>query len=149
MKNLLMFLAWVLLASCSQAQPTVVPNSPTGYLYKVEPGIPGKQVYVCGERPFDGSGNVVAAGDLGGQTRQVLENIKTALATINMALTDVTQITYSIKGTSTKVSTDTTLLLTDIGAGYFTQPPALVDVKSIPKILRDDVLIEVEVIAIK
>lgn len=151
MKKLIFMLGWVLLVSCSQAQPneTPTPNLPTGYLYKVTPGIPGKEVYVCGEHPFDTSGNLVAAGDLNGQTRQVLENIKTALASVNMTLTDVTQITYAIKGTSTTVSPDTVAMLTNIGAAYFTQLPKLMDVKSIPKIVRDDVLIEIEVIAIK
>ena len=151
MKILIILLGWVLLASCSQAQTneTPSPNLPTGYLYKVTPGIPGKEVYVCGEHPFDASGNLVATGDLNGQTRQVFENIKTSLARVNMTLTDVTQINYAIKGTSATVSADTIAMLTNIGASYFTQLPKLVDVKSTPKIVSDDVLIEVEVIAIK
>ena len=151
MKIVLIVLGWMLLVSYGQAQSTKTPtsNPPTGYLYQVTPGIPGKAVYVCGEHPFDASGNLVAAGDLSGQTRQVLENIKTSLARINMKLTDVTQINYAIKGTSTTVSASTIAMLTKIGASYFTQLPKLVDVKSTPKIVRDDVLIVVEVVAIK
>ena len=149
MKKLIIFLSWVLLTSCSQAQSTDTPSLPTGYLYKIEPGIPGKLIYVCGEHPFTKSGELVATGDLQGQTRQVFENIKTALATVNMTLGDITQITYSIKGTSTKVRADTAQLLNSVGAVYFTQPPKIVEVKSAPLIVRDDVLIEVEVIAMK
>lgn len=137
------------MTSCSQAQQNEVPNLPTGYLYKIEPGIPGKQIYVCGEHPFNANGALVASGDLSGQTRQVFDNIKASLATVSMTLNDVTQVTYSIKGTSVKVSADTASLLTNIGALYFTQPPKHVELKSIPKIIRDDVLIEVEVIAMK
>ncbi|MBD2754249.1 RidA family protein [Spirosoma validum] len=151
MKNLIIFLGWVLLTSCSQAQSIDVPtpDMPTGYLYKIEPGIPGKEIYICGEHPFNKKGEVVASGDLNGQTRQVFENIKTSLATVNMTFKDVTQITYSIKGTSTKVREDTAALLSNVGALYFTQPPKLVELKSVPKIVRDEVLIEVEVIAMK
>jgi 2-iminobutanoate/2-iminopropanoate deaminase len=151
MKKLLIFLGWVLLTSCSQAQPaeTEILTLPSGYLYKVDPGIPGKEIYVCGERPFNATGNLVATGDLSGQTRQVLENIKKSLATVSMTLSNVTQITYSIKGTSVKVSADTASMLNSIGTIYFTQPPKIVEVKSIPLIVREDVLISVEVIAMK
>lgn len=149
MKKLFIFLSWVLLASCTQAQSIEAPDRPSGYLYKIEPGIPGKQIYVCGEHPFTKKGELVAAGDLQGQTRQVFENIKTSLATVNMTFSDVTQITYSIKGTSTKVRADTAQLLNSVGSVYFTQSPKIVDVKSSPMIVRDDVLIEVEVIAMK
>lgn len=151
MKNLIVFLGWVLLTSCSQAQSIDVPapNVPTGYLYKVEPGIPGKEIYICGEHPFNQKGEVVATGDLNGQTKQVFENIKTSLATVNMTMKDVTQITYSIKGTSTKVREDTAKMISNIGALYFAQTPKLVELKSVPNIVRDEVLIEVEVIAMK
>lgn len=149
MKHILILFGWLLLASCTQAQTNEVPSLPTGYLYKVEPGVPGKQVYICGEHPFNQNGQLVAAGDLSGQTRQVFENIKTALATVSMTLQDVTQVTYSIKGTSVKVSADTAQLLTNLGKVYFVEPPKLMEVKSIPKIMRDDVLIQVEVIAMK
>ncbi len=149
MKKLFIFLSWILLASCGQAQSIDTPDLPTGYLYKIEPGLPGKQIYVCGEHPFTKKGELVAAGDLQGQTRQVFENIKTALATVNMTLNDITQITYSIKGTSTKVRADTAQLLNSVGAVYLTQSPKIVEVKSAPQIVRDDVLVEVEVIAMK
>lgn len=149
MKNLLIVLGLLLLTSCSQAQLIETPNPPSGYLYKVDPGVSGKDVYICGERPFNAAGNLIAAGDLSGQTRQVFENIKASLATVSMTLNNVTQITYSVKGTSVKVSADTALLLTNLGATYFTKAPNLVELKSVPKIVRDDVLIEVEVIAMK
>ena len=90
MKHLLIILGWVAADFVHQAQPNEVPNLPTGYLYKVEPGMPGKAVYVCGEHPFNKNGQLVAAGDLGGQTRQVFENIKTSLATVSMTLQDIT-----------------------------------------------------------
>ena len=151
MKKLLILFTWVMLSSCGKAQTTdtPTPDPSAGYLYKVEPGIPGKETYVCGQRPFNTKGDLVAVGDLNGQTKQVFENIKTSLATVSMTLKDVVQVKYSVRGTSTNVGADTVQMLSDVGASYFVLPPQLVDIKSIPKIVRDDVLIEVEVIASK
>ncbi|WP_020600368.1 RidA family protein [Spirosoma panaciterrae] len=144
-------LIWLALASCSQAQTPVLPKAPTGYLYKVEPGIPGKTVYVCGQRPFNEAGELVGPGDLTAQTRQVFENIKTSLATVNMTLQDITQITYSVKEStgSTQVSSANAQSVQAVQATYFAQPPKLVEQKGVGQTVRDDVLIEIEVIAVK
>ena len=147
MKKFDLFLVCMLFVSSSQAQSNDIPRS--GYLYKIEPGIPGKTIYICGERPFNTNGNLIAAGDLGGQIRQTFENIKTSLATVDMTLKDVTQIKFLVKGAPGKVSAIITSVLTDISALYLTPLPNLIDIKSIPKIVRDDVLIEIEVISIK
>lgn len=146
------FLIWVALASCSQAQTTPpAPVVPSGYLYKVEPGIPGKIVYVCGERPFDVHGSLVGAGNLAAQTRQVFDNIKTALATVNMGLTDITQIKYSVKEASgvIQIPAAKVQVLNSVQADYFAQAPKIVETNAVTQIVRDDVLIEIEVIAIK
>lgn len=142
---------WLALASCSQAQPPTPVKVPSGYLYKVDTGIPGQTVYVCGERPFNTNGDLVGAGDLGAQTRQIFENLKTSLATVDMSLADVSQIKYSVKdGTGTTLVSETdSQLLTTIQATYFTTTPKIVEMKSVTQTVRDDVLIEVEVIAVK
>ncbi|WP_080054797.1 RidA family protein [Spirosoma aerolatum] len=144
-------LIWLALASCSQAQTPVLPKVPTGYLYKVEPGIPGKIVYICGQRPFNDVGDLVGAGNLTEQTRQVFENIKTALATVDMTLKDITQITYSVKEAtgSVQVSAANAQSVQAVQATYFTQPPKLIEQKGVSQTVRDDVLIEIEVIAVK
>ncbi len=54
-------------------------STPTGYTHVVEV-LRGRTVYIAGQVAFDRSGNVVGAGDFKAQTRQVLENLKAALA---------------------------------------------------------------------
>lgn len=152
MKHIRSFLVWIALTSCSQAQTsTPQPDVPTGYLYAVESAIPGKTVYICGQRPFDGHGNIIGADDLGAQARQVFENVKTSLATVNMALKDVTQIKYSIKEatTTTQVSAAKLQAVKAVEADYFMQTPSIVEAKGVSQTVREDVLIEVEVVAIK
>lgn len=143
-------LLWLLIASCSWAQTT--PSPLKGYLYKVEAAIPGRTVYVCGQRPFDADGNLVGANNLVAQTQQVFENLKATLATVNLTLRDIKQISYSVRDvTSTmpgQVSAGPAQAIASLGATYV--PTAqLVEMKNVPQSVRNDVYIEIEVIAVK
>jgi len=155
MKLLFFLLPVLLLIACGNAQTAEPqPQIPSGYLYKVEPGIPGKSVYVCGERPFDMTGKLVGPDNLEQQTIQVFENIKTALKTVNMTMADVTQITYSIKtnktpGLPSKVDVAMMTQVSNVASSYLAVPPQIIDSKAVGQIIRDDVLIEIEVIAVK
>ena len=157
MKLIFCFLIGLLLVSCGNVQPvdpTPPPQIPSGYLYKVEPGIPGKSVYVCGERPFDATGKLVGPGNLNLQTRQVFENIKTALKTVNMTMDDITQITYSIKSESAnggpvKVDVTKNQQVNTVAISYLTTTPQLAETKAVTQTVRDDVLVEIEVIVVK
>ena len=139
----------LVLVSCGRAQPIEPPHVPTGYLYKVEPGIPGKQVYVCNQRPFTVTGELVGPGNLRVQAQQVFENLKTSLQSVDMTLRNVTQVTYSIRGTSITVDTTNVRVLNNLATAYFTQIPGIVEMKNVAQLAREDVLIEVEVVAVK
>ncbi|AKD58427.1 hypothetical protein SD10_09595 [Spirosoma radiotolerans] len=149
MKLLFSLVIGLVLVSCGRAQPIEPPHVPTGYLYKVEPGIPGKQVYVCNQRPFTVTGELVGPGNLRAQAQQVFENLKTSLQSVDMTLRNVTQVTYSIRGTSVTVDTTNARVLSNLGTAYFTQVPNIVEMKNVSQLAREDVLIEVEVIAVK
>ncbi|AUD07299.1 RidA family protein [Spirosoma pollinicola] len=139
----------ILLTACSQAQPTDTPQVQHGYLYKVEPAIPGKEVYICGQRPFNAAGELVGPGNLGLQTQQVLENVKASLKTINMTMLNVSQVTYFVRGDSTSVPTGSAQALSSQATSYFAKLPDIVEIKSVSKNVRDDVLVEIEVVAVK
>lgn len=147
----------LLLIACGNARPAdpIAPQPPSGYLYKVEPGIPGKTVYICGERPFDATGMLVSPGNLDGQTKQVFENIKKALKTVDMTMDNITQITYAVKtakasGLPVTVDLNTMQQLNSVAASYLpVAAPPIVESKATEQILRDDVLIEIEVVAVK
>jgi 2-iminobutanoate/2-iminopropanoate deaminase len=148
-KLLLSLVIGLVLVSCGRAQPIEPPHTPTGYLYKVEPGIPGKQVYVCNQRPFTVTGELVGPGNLRAQAQQVFENLKNSLQSVDMTLRNVTQVTYSIRGTSVTVDTTNARVLSNLSTAYFTQVPNIVEMKNVSQLAREDVLIEVEVIAVK
>lgn len=53
----------------------------------------GNVVYVSGQASVDAQGQLVGEGDIVAQTRQVLENMKTALAAAGATLDDVVTVT--------------------------------------------------------
>lgn len=146
------FLVSLSLTACQEDQPIEAPKVPTGYLYKVEPGVPGKEVYICGQRPFNTAGNLVGPGNLGLQARQVLDNINESLKTVNMSLRNVTQVTYLVKGSSTTATAVEAVKAQSIkmlATNYFSVVPSIVEMKNVTQTVREDVLIEIEVIAVK
>jgi reactive intermediate/imine deaminase len=53
----------------------------------------GRLIYVAGQVPTDAEGRTVARGDVVGQTRQVLENIRAVLAEAGATPADVIKVT--------------------------------------------------------
>lgn len=148
MNRFFLFSVSLLLTSFVQAQTT--PSPQLGYTYKVDTGVAGKQVYISGQRPFNANGELVGAGDLTAQTRQVFENITAALSRVGMTMGDVKQVTYLLKGASGLVNVSDSQQASSVGTSFFGQAaPGIQDTKSVSLIARDDVLVEVEVIAIK
>lgn len=150
MKSCLIFLFSLLLTPFAQAQTTPNPQLGLGYTYKVETGVAGKQVYISGQRPFDANGELVGAGDVSAQTQQVFQNLVAALGRVGMTMSDVKQVTYHLKGAPGLVNVSASQQASSVGTSFFGQAtPGVQEVKSIAKIARDDVLVEVEVIAVK
>lgn len=148
MKHFFTVLTCLLLTSFAWAQTSPIP--PVGYIYKVEAAIPGKEVYISSQRPYNANGDLVGAGNVEAQTQQVFENLKIALGSVGMTLNNITQVTYHIKGEPGQVNPFVSKQASTVGASYFTsRAPQLSETKSIATIGRDDVLVEVEVIAVK
>ncbi len=56
----------------------------------------GKTIYVAGQVSVNAVGQLVGEGDLGAQTRQVCENIQTALAAAGATFADLVKLTMYI-----------------------------------------------------
>jgi len=63
-------------------------STPRGYTHVVSASA-GRTVYVAGQVSLNAQGEVVGKGDLRAQTRQVLENLRLALAGAGAAFKDV------------------------------------------------------------
>ncbi|AQG79352.1 RidA family protein [Spirosoma montaniterrae] len=146
MKHYLLGLTLFLATTVVQAQTTPT----TGYIYKVDTALPGKTVYVCGQRPFDGKGRLVGKGDFVQQVQQVFTNLKTALNEVGLDVDNVKQVTYHVKGETGSINTQAQQQLSSLGTVFFAQAaPAISETRTISKIASDDVLVEIEVVAIK
>ena len=62
--------------------------------YKISAGVKlGDTIYLSGNVAFDNAGNVIGAGDVYVQSKQIFKNIEEALVSAGAAMTDVIKIT--------------------------------------------------------
>lgn len=148
MKNLLVLAALLLASLVATAQTEHInPKglaSPHGYTHVVTVK-PGKLVFISGQVAMDAQGHLVGKDDLRAQTKQVFENLKTALAAAGATFDDVTKITWYVKGYAPQnLST-----LREVRDSYVNKehPPAstLVGVASL---FQDDYMLEVDAVAV-
>ena len=103
----------------------------------------GNTIYLSGQVALDPDGNVVAKGDMKAQTRQAWENIKAVLEAAGASLNDVVKITQFITDMSRFMETQ------EVRKEYFTDfAPASTTVE-IKSLAFPDLLIEIEVVAVK
>lgn len=105
----------------------------------------GTTVYISGQVAVDASGATVGAGDLEAQTRQVMENLKVALAAAGATFDDVVKITTYVVGYEPSMRP----VIAGVRGAYLSgdNPPAstLVGVQALA---APEWLIEIEAIAV-
>jgi reactive intermediate/imine deaminase len=118
-------------------------SAPFGYSHVVDSPAT-RIVYISGQVPLDTEGGLVGDGDFEAQTRQVFENLTRALEGAGAAWSDVVKLNYFL----TDVSQITSVRAVRDEYVDTAQPPAstLVEVSGL---FRDDVLIEIEAVAIR
>ena len=116
---------------------------PFGYSHVVDAPA-GRIVYVSGQVPLDATGNLVGEGDFGAQVRQVFENLAAALAAADVSWNDVVKLNYFVR------DIDQVAALRAIRDEYVNteQPPASTLVE-VSRLFRDDVLVEIEAVAVR
>ncbi len=105
----------------------------------------GRLILVSGQVALDAAGNLVGAGDMKAQTRQVFENLKVALAGAGATEKDVVQLTIYIVDISKNIEA-----YREVRQEYFrgnADPPAGTAV-GVTGLVRADYLLEVEAIAV-
>ncbi len=105
----------------------------------------GKTIFVSGQVALDEKGELVGRGDIRAQTRKVFENMKLALAAAGAGFDDVIKLTYYIVGYRPELLAP----IREVRSEYLskTQPPSSTLI-GVEKLFLDDVLIEVDAIAV-
>jgi enamine deaminase RidA (YjgF/YER057c/UK114 family) len=117
-------------------------HSPTGYTHVVEVTA-GRPVYIAGQVAFDRSGAIVGPGDIRAQARQVFDNLQAALQAVGAGFEQVVKLNfYLVDATQLPV-------VREVRDQYVNtqQPPASTAVE-VRRLFRDDLLIEVEAVAV-
>jgi reactive intermediate/imine deaminase len=132
--------------SASQASPRFLNPpalpKPAGYTHVVETR-GGRTVYISGQVALDASGSLVGAGDLEQQATQVFDNLAAALDAVGATFQHVVKLTFFLLDFSQIAA------VRAVRDRYVNteQPPASSAVE-VRRLFRDDVLIEVEAIAV-
>jgi enamine deaminase RidA (YjgF/YER057c/UK114 family) len=105
----------------------------------------GRLILISGQVAQDANGNLVGAGDMAAQTRQVFENLKTALAASGATYKDVVKLTSFIVDISKNIEA-----YREVRQEYLrgiAEPPTSTTV-GVPALVRGDYLLEVEALAV-
>jgi enamine deaminase RidA (YjgF/YER057c/UK114 family) len=117
-------------------------HRPAGYTHVVEVTA-GRPVYIAGQVALDPSGAIVGSGDIRTQTRQVFDNLQTGLQAVGAGFEQVVKLTYYL------VDATQLPVVREVRDQYVNtqQPPASTAVE-VRRLVRDDLLIEVEAVAV-
>jgi enamine deaminase RidA (YjgF/YER057c/UK114 family) len=117
-------------------------HHPAGYTHVVEVTA-GRTVYIAGQIALDRTGTLVGPGDIGAQTRQVFDNLRAALQAVGAGFEQLVKLTYYL------VDATQPPVVREVRDQYLNpqQPPASTAVE-VRRLARDDLLIEVEAVAV-
>ncbi|MCR8993863.1 RidA family protein [Brevibacillus laterosporus] len=114
-----------------------------GYSHVVDVSNARRTIYVSGQVAINAEGNIVGMGDLALQTKQVFENIRIALEASELNFHDVVKLTFFLKDISQMP------VVRDIRDQYIdTMNPPASSAVEVRKLIKDELLIEVEAIAV-
>jgi enamine deaminase RidA (YjgF/YER057c/UK114 family)/quinol monooxygenase YgiN len=116
-------------------------STPTGYTHVVSTR-GGKTIYVAGQVAFDAKGQLVGKGDLAAQTKQVFDNLATALKAAGATFANVVKANYYMRDASQVA------VVRDIRSKYFTSELPASTLVEVPRLANPDFLIEIEVVAV-
>jgi enamine deaminase RidA (YjgF/YER057c/UK114 family) len=118
--------------------------APHGYTHVVTTKL-GKMVFISGQVAMDAQGHLVGKSDLRAQTKQVFENLKTALAASGATFDDVVKITWYVKSYNPQLLP----ILRDVRDQYVKkEAPPTSTLVGVASLFQDDYLLEVDAVAV-
>jgi enamine deaminase RidA (YjgF/YER057c/UK114 family) len=105
----------------------------------------GRMILISGQIAQDAQGNLVGAGDMAAQTKQVFENLKTALTAAGASFSDVVQLTTYIVDIGKNIDAYRTVREEYLRGRP--DPPTSTTV-GVSALVREGYLVEVEAIAV-
>ena len=116
------------------------PVGPYSHVVTVPPG--GRLVYCAGAVALGPDGKVVAEGDIVGQTRQVMENLRLALEAAGATFDDVVKVTNYV------VDVNDWRKVLPVRAEYLREPFPASSFVEVSALMFPELLIEIEAVAV-
>lgn len=116
------------------------PVGPYSHVVSAPPG--GRLVFCAGAVALDGDGNVVGAGDIVAQTRQVMENLRLALEAAGATFGDVVKVTNYV------VDANEWRRVLPVRAEYLKEPYPASTFVEVRALMFPELLIEIEAVAV-
>ena len=116
------------------------PVGPYAHVVTVPPG--GRLVYCAGAVALGPDGNIVALGDIVGQTRQVMENLRLALEAAGATFDDVVKVTNYV------VNVEDWRKVLPVRAEYLKEPYPASSFVEVSALMFPELLIEIEAVAV-
>jgi len=102
----------------------------------------GKVLHVSGQVAQDATGSVMGKGDIRAQTRQVLENIRTVLASAGGTMDDVARVTVYVTDMSGLAQ------IHEVRGQYFRRPYPASTLVEVKRLVKPEYLIEIDAVAV-
>jgi len=140
-------LALIAALACAPARPAVrhinpaALSRPAGYTHVVEVA-GGRTLYVSGQIAVDQNGALVGKDDFEAQTRQVFENLKSALAASGATLDRIVKMTVFVTDAS-RIQT-----FREVRNRYITREPPASTFVQVARLARPELMIEIEAVAV-
>ena len=116
--------------------------APIGPYSNVVTTPPGPLVFVAGQVALNADGEVVGAGDIVAQTRQVMENLRTGLEAAGGTFTDVVKVVNYI------TDVDLFAQMAAVRKQYLVAPFPVSTLVEVSALMLPELLIEIEAIAV-
>jgi 2-iminobutanoate/2-iminopropanoate deaminase len=116
------------------------PVGPYAHVVSVPPG--GRLVYCAGAVALGPDGEVVAEGDIVGQTRQVMENLRLALEAAGATFDDVVKVTNYV------LNVHDWRQVLPVRAEYIKEPYPASTFVEVSALMFPELLIEIEAVAV-
>jgi 2-iminobutanoate/2-iminopropanoate deaminase len=101
----------------------------------------GRIVHLKGQVALDRDGQVVAAGDMRGQTRKTLENIRAVLGCVGGTMGDIVSLTHYVTDIAQFMTTG------DIRREFFAAPYPVTTTVQVAALYRPELVVEITAIA--
>jgi enamine deaminase RidA (YjgF/YER057c/UK114 family) len=126
----------------TRRNPSTLASTNGRYTHVVEVPAGHRLIYVAGQVALDKNGALVGAGDFKAQATQVFENLRLALAEAGATFEDVVKLNYYV------VDAAQAPVLREVRSQFFkTAPPPASTLVEVRRLVRDDLLLEIEAVA--